>query len=123
MDKPFAKLRLIFAVFFFGIAHGEMVDQTMDHACEILKIHMARVERLPARQPLPEWYCDFWDAYSDQYFYVVALWTAPSARLGTDHAQSAGHFAVAKRSELVLYFELQDERIVPIPKVYYAPSN
>jgi hypothetical protein len=123
MGKPLAKLSLICAVVWSGAAYGEMVDHTKAQACEILKHRLALVEELPGGQPLPEWSCDFWDAYSDQYFYVVALWSAPSARLGTDHAQSAGHFAVAKRSELVLYFDLANERLIPIPKEYVGVSK
>jgi hypothetical protein len=102
---------------------GEPADHSKAQACEILKNHMARIEGLPGGRPLAEWYCDFWDAYSDRYFYVVALWTGPSARLGTDHAQSAGHFAVAKRSDVVLYFDLSTEALLPIPAAYYSSST
>jgi hypothetical protein len=101
-------------------ADTHMADFTKTKACDILKHHMAQIEGLPNGRPLPEWYCDFWDAYSDRYFYVVALWTGPMPGLGIDHPQSAGHFAVSKRSDLVLEFDLVQERLVPISKVYYA---
>src|ERR1700733_2047986 len=101
-------------------ADTHMADFTKTKACDILKHHMAQIESLPNGRPLPEWYCDFWDGYSDRYFYVVALWTGPMPGLGIDHPQSAGHFAVSKRSDLVLEFDLVQERLVPISKVYYA---
>lgn len=122
MPKSLVALALLLVALPILAADEEMVDYTKVQACEILKRHMATIEQLPGRRPLPEWYCDFWDSYSDKYFYVVALWTGPIARLGIDHPQSAGHFAVAKRSDIVLEFDLLNERLVPISKEYYGPS-
>ena len=117
---------LVFARFAISVifawlpqAHARPPSSVED-ACELLKNQLAKIEGLPGGKPYKGWFCDPWDDYSNSRFYVIALRSYPDPAAGMDHIQSAGEWAISKRTGALRYFDLSKERITAVPKVYYS---
>jgi len=96
------------------------VEDTQQAACQVLKWRMAKVEGLPGGKPYAGWYCDFSTEKSD-YVYVVALRAHDPARdVEGGYSDLVGWFAVARKSAVVLGYDVNEDRLIPIPKEYYG---
>jgi hypothetical protein len=87
-----------------------LVADTEQAACEVLKAAVVRQRHLPADTPsVWKWYCDF-STIEDKYLRIVAL------RAGRCDAFSClmGWFAVMRRSTVVLGWDLNQDRVVPL---------
>ncbi|MGA3157555.1 MAG: hypothetical protein ABSE43_08285 [Steroidobacteraceae bacterium] len=85
-----------------------------------MKSKLAKIERLPGGKPYKYWFCVPWDAYSDSDYFVFDLRSKPAPGSGMDWTQSAGHFAISRRTGALRYFDLATEQVVDIPKIYYG---
>lgn len=102
-----------------------VVDDTPDAACEVLMDHMAIVECLPEGRPFARWFCDFSET-KDEYFYVIALRTAPTDEdlaKGFGHSSLVGWFGVARRSTLVVQWDVAWDRMIPLSPAYHASAT
>lgn len=96
-----------------------IIEDTPAAACEILKNHMAKIMQLPGAKPHRRWFCDF-TSTENEFLYIIGLRSDPSIE---GHASATvpliGWFAVARRSTVVLQFDIVENRVVPISKGYY----
>src|ERR1700675_3136414 len=91
-----------------------MVEDSEDAACLILKNHMAKVIGLPGGKPYSEWYCDG-STLSDNHFFIIALRAKdPSRPPGEIYSGLVGWFSVARRSNVLLEYDVTEDRVVPI---------
>src|ERR1700691_4921590 len=91
---------------------GGQIDDSKNAACSGLKVHMAR-EYLDSKQPDPPWYCDFTESH--KFFYIVALRSGDPIAF-EEGSNLVGWFAVAKRSDIILEFDVANVRLVPLAR-------
>jgi len=95
---------------------GGQFDDSKNAACSELKVHMAR-EYLNSKQPDPPWYCDFTESH--EFYYIVALRSGDPIAF-EEGSNLVGWFAVAKRSDMILEFDVANMRLVPLAP--FAPG-
>ncbi len=97
-------------------AESAIVDDTREAACTVLKDRIGK--GLPNKKPDPHWFCDFTNT-NNEFIYIVALRSnAPRDDGATVYSNLVGWFAVARRSDLVLGFDVGEQRLEPLPQEY-----
>jgi hypothetical protein len=95
-----------------------LIDDTPDAACGVLKSHMAKLMRLPGGKVPRSWFCDTTSTTND-LFYIMGLRSDPSVDgKASPTVPLIGWFAVARRSTVVLGYDINEDRVVPIPEAY-----
>jgi hypothetical protein len=104
-------------------ARTPIVEDSEDAACLILKNHMAKLIGLPRGKPYSGWYCDG-STLSDNHFFIMALRAKdPTRPPGEIYSGLVGWFAVARRSNVVLEYDVAEDRVVPISRAYYRSAR
>jgi hypothetical protein len=94
-----------------------LIDDTPEAACDVLKQRIAELS-LPDGKPDRYWFCDF-TTIEDPYVRIVALRSSqPRTDGATIYSNLIGWFAVARRSTLVLEWDVGEERLIPISSAY-----
>ncbi len=96
-----------------------LVKDTPEAACDVLKKHMAAVMALPDNEPDKHWFCDF-SSEHNEYLYIIGLRYDPGEAGGS--VPLVGWFAVARRSTLVIQYDVAEQRLVPIDRGYYGAA-
>jgi hypothetical protein len=92
-----------------------LVEDTPEAACNVLKQRMAELMALPHNRPNPRWFCDA-STEKNEYLYIIGLrYDAPEP---SKTAPLIGWFAVARRSTLVVEYDVAELRLVPISRGY-----
>ena len=97
-----------------------LVDDTPETACSVLKRHMAALMHVSPAAVSTDWWCDVSNV-RDNYLYIIQLRSKPREALGT--APLIGTFAVARRSSVVLQYDVANDRLVPISAAYRVSPN
>ena len=87
-----------------------IIEDTPKAACIVLKRAVATLYGLPESGP-PElgWFCDVTSEKND-YVYIIAL----RSNRPPPYSNLMGWFAVMRRSDVVLGFDVAESRIVPL---------
>ena len=90
------------------------IPDTEDAACQVLKAHVAHISDMVS--PHPDWYCDF-SNIENEYLRIVALRgvrrDVPPEERGM-YSNLMGWYAVMRRSNAVLLWDVGEDRIVPL---------
>ena len=94
-----------------------IVEDSEKAACEVLKTRSAELY-METKKPDRYWFCDFTTQKSN-YVRVVGLRSsAPRNDGATVYSNLLGWFAVARRSHVVMQWDLNEDRLIPIGGSY-----
>jgi len=99
--------------------HDHLTANTPKAACSVLLGTLAKITNAP-RNIVKLWYCNH-STIENEYLYFIAVRTAEGE--GNPVDQHVGNFAVARRGTLVLYYDVPEDRLEPIPREYYASGS
>jgi hypothetical protein len=88
-----------------------LIEDSEAAACDVVKMTIAEL-RLSTKKPDPEWYCDFAEE-DNEYLRIVALRSHGSEKAGA-YSNLIGWFAVARQSQVVLEWDLGNDRLVAL---------
>ena len=88
-----------------------LVEDTPDAACEILKARVAELLIANAR-PDHTWYCE--KGAEQKYLYILALRTSRAPDADEAATNLIGWYAVARRSNVVLQWDVATDRLVAL---------
>jgi hypothetical protein len=94
-----------------------IITDTKEAACEVLKKRIG--EGLPSGKPDNYWYCDYL-GIKNELVYVMALRSSRPRNDGsTIYSNLVGWFAVARRSDLVVEYDINEDRLVRLSQAYF----
>jgi hypothetical protein len=99
-------------------AKTPLVDDTHDAACGVLKKHIIALRKLDEQLVMSKWFCDF-SIPEDTHMYVVALHSDRPA----PYSSLIGWYAVMRRSDVVLGYDVAEDRVVSLENVSDSSSK
>ena len=94
-----------------------LVDDTPEAACKVLQEKIATLS-LPSGKPDKLWFCDH-STIKNEYFYFMALRSMQVRGVPDEiHSNLIGWFGVARRSNIVLEWDIGEDRLVKISDAY-----
>lgn len=94
-----------------------LVQDSPEAACDTLRNRVALIQGLPTDNLDARWYCET-SNISNDYLYIIALHAID--HLNYVHSNLVGWFAVARRSTLVMEYDVAQDRLVPISASHFA---
>ena len=99
------------------LSSDAIVEDSEKAACEVLKTRFAELY-MENKKPDRYWFCDFTTQKSNYVRIIGLRSSAPRNDGATIYSNLMGWFAVARRSHVVLQWDLNEDRLIPIDGSY-----